>query len=152
MTPLTENFSLEEFQKDAPIPPELIPVFKSLCVDLLEPIRAHFGVPIVVTSGYRDAASNATAHGVPNSEHVASLERCAADFYMGEAVSMRGVFDWIRNNPKLAWGQAILEHGAHFDILHISWELSQPRRQAFEGAVENKSAYVAWDVAPYVAA
>ena len=31
----------------------------ALCAHILEPIRAHFGKPVVVTSGFRSAAVNA---------------------------------------------------------------------------------------------
>ena len=140
---LSEHFEQSEFEIDGPMPSECIPAFTALCA-VLEPIRTQFGLPIAVTSGYRSAAANAAAHGVPNSEHVASADTCAADWWM-VGQDMRAVFDWIRLDSGLRWGQCILEHGTHNDIIHLS---INPRlqRDALEGATANRTGYQRWPV------
>jgi hypothetical protein len=155
MPQLSPNFAQREFELDAPIPLADIPLFVALCTIILEPIRTQFG-PCVITSGYRTPASNASAHGVPHSEHMAiALTYCAADFYVienGERVKdLRSVFDWVRENPKLAWGQVILEHDGETgaDIIHVGYEATNPRRQAFEGYVSNSAPYKPWPVVPF---
>lgn len=146
---LTAHFALEEFALDGPIPPECVPTFVSLCNDLLEPLRIHYNVPIVITSGYRTPTSNLTAHGVVNSQHVATAIYCAADFYVeGMHTNMRPVFDMIRGSSALAYDQLILEHGSGGDIIHASWSLSFNRREALEGATANASAYQSWPTVP----
>lgn len=148
---LSEHFDQGEFENDGPIPPECIPVFQQLCQLVLEPIRAHLGRPILITSGYRSPEANKAAHGVPNSEHVASPEWCAADFTFnttfGQLVSVRAAFDWIRNNPTIPFHQVILEHGATgSSIIHISYNTENiDDRSALEGATHNASAYTKWD-------
>ncbi len=41
----------------------------TLTAEMLERVRAHLGVPIVVTSGYRSRAVNAAVGGVTSSDH-----------------------------------------------------------------------------------
>lgn len=49
-----------------------------LCRDVLEPIRALVGGPLVITSGYRPEALNTAIGGAPNSDHIRGL---SADFH-----------------------------------------------------------------------
>ena len=142
---LSEHFEQSEFEPDGPMPAECVPAFVVLCA-VLETIRSQFNLPITVTSGYRSPAANAAAHGVPNSEHVASADTCAGDWYI-VGQDMRAVFDWIRLSSGLRWGQVILEHGTHNDIIHLS---VNPRlqRDALEGATANKTGYQRWAVSP----
>lgn len=151
MMQLSDNFELSEF---GDVPPGLIPIFKQLCERILEPIRAFVGKPILITSGYRSLLQNKAAHGVPDSEHVATSEYCAADFYFdttfGSLVSLRACFDWLREG-QLPWHQCILEHCANgSSIIHISYNTATlPSRTALEGSVHNASPYIAWEVSEY---
>ena len=142
---LSPHFDQTEFEHDAPIPSACLAPFSLLCVSLLEPIRAKYG-PIRITSGYRTAESNAAAHGVPNSEHVATPTVCAADWYI-VGIDMRDVFDWIRTESGLRWGQVILEHGQFNDIIHLSVN-DKMQRDALEGATANRTSYQRWPVTP----
>lgn len=141
---LSEHFKTEEFERDgSPIPQEAISSYKSLCEGLLEPVRQQFGV-VVVTSGYRSPSANESAHGASNSQHVATDSHCAADFFVKGLSEQRDVFDWLRQSP-LLFDQAILEHGLHTDIVHLSWSKT-PRREALEGATANRTGYKPWPV------
>lgn len=72
MGDLSEHFSAHEFAcKDGsehPIDPQLIA--------MLEHVRAHFGQPVTVESGYRSPAYNAKVGGAKSSYH---LKGMAAD-------------------------------------------------------------------------
>ncbi len=84
---LTPNFSLEELTvsdtarrrriSNAPTPAHLRNLRRTAA--LLEEIRALFGVPLQVTSGYRNPQVNALVGGVPTSAHALGL---AADFHV----------------------------------------------------------------------
>lgn len=142
---LTAHFSQDEFELDGPMPAQCVPVYTSLCEELLEPLRVHYGIPIVITSGYRSPASNAAAHGVANSQHIATSVYCAADFYVeGMQLNMRPVFDLVRQSSELQFDQLILEHGSASDIIHASWSRAYNRREALEGEVANQSGYTEW--------
>lgn len=77
-TPLTPNFSLEEFRcKDGtPYPAEWVnDRLMPLCV-ILELVRAAFGSPLTIVSGYRTPAHNVSVGGAGKSQH---MEGRAAD-------------------------------------------------------------------------
>ena len=142
---ISANFKRVEFEKDGPMPEEYVASYRSLCETILEPIRSHLGLPLRITSGYRSPESNAAAHGVPASQHCATDQYCAADWWVPTA-DMREVFDWVRLQSGLVWDQLILEHdGGTLSIIHVSWSTT-PRRMALEGATANKTGYTNWPV------
>src|SRR5271156_2030995 len=148
---LSPHFPQAQFETDAPLPPETIPVYTALCDTLLEPLRVHYNEPITITSGYRNPTSNAAAHGVSNSQHIANGNYCAADWYVGSLQhDMRPVFDLVRGSSLLEFDQLILEHGTGGDIIHSSWSRVYNRREALEGDVANESAYKPWPSVPEV--
>jgi len=59
---LSNNFSLDEFERsdtakrlkiDNHVPQFAVERLRILCEKVLQPVRDHFGVPIIITSGYR---------------------------------------------------------------------------------------------------
>jgi len=139
---LSEHFDLNEFDQDGPIPDACLPVLTDLCQSVLEPIRAYFGVPMEITSGYRPPLANAEAHGQPNSEHIYTPAWAACDFVVN-GVSPRAVFDWMRNNPSLPYHQLILEHGQVSTVIHVSVNRNMPSvRSVLEGATHNSVPYI----------
>lgn len=87
---LSQHFSLEEMIAsqyaarhgiDNTPPLSIIECLKSTCGQL-EGVRALFGHPLLISSGYRSPALNAALGGVPNSAHV---EGHAADFICPDA-------------------------------------------------------------------
>jgi len=152
-TQLSPHFYLEEFDQDAPIPADCLPVLTRFCVGVLEPIRVWLNRAMEVTSGHRPPDQNKAIHGSPTSEHIYNPQWCAADFEFDTAVptpiSVRACFDWIRQNPLLPFHQVILEHSANGStIIHISMNLAKwGVRQALEGSTYNASAYSSYDVA-----
>ena len=64
---LSKNFTLEEFESrdGSPTPPDVLQNLRELAKNL-EVIRAHFGKPIKINSGYRSPAYNKT---IPNASN-----------------------------------------------------------------------------------
>lgn len=142
---ISANFSREEFEHNGKMPDDAVASYQNLCRLLLEPIRQQFSEPILITSGYRSPGDNAAAHGVPDSQHVATDRYCAADWYVpSHHHDMRPVFDFIRKS-NLPFDQLILEHGSVGDVIHLSWSVEN-RRVALEGKTANQSAYQSWTV------
>ena len=141
MTQLSEHFQQSEFERDAVLPFDCIPIFQMLCANVLEPIRDYAG-PLLITSGYRPPEANAAAHGVPNSQHIATPHECAADFEAVNSHDLRHIFDWIRLKSGLPIDQLILEHQQNGgpDVIHVSYVIEGARREALEGATANQSA------------
>lgn len=102
--------------------PAVIEALKALCVNLLEPIRVHYGRPVVVTSGYRSPRVNKAVGGSPTSQHCLGE---AADFTV-PGVSNLAVARWIRDT--LEYDQLIYEFGEG-GWIHASWRASRRRSQ-----------------------
>jgi zinc D-Ala-D-Ala carboxypeptidase len=76
---------------------------KAVCENIVEKVRAHFGKPVYINSGYRCPALNAAVGGAGNSQHC-----------KGEAIDMEipgmanaDLAKWVRDN--LDFDQIILE-------------------------------------------
>ena len=109
---LSEHFTLGELIRSSTAerkgidnmpPDEIIPKLKRLCMEVLEPIRIHYGVPFRPNSGYRCEVLNKEIGGSSKSQHC-----------HGEAVDVEipGVSNydlalWIEEN--LDFDQLILE-------------------------------------------
>jgi zinc D-Ala-D-Ala carboxypeptidase len=113
MTQLSEHFSQDEFQASPTakargianvMPSLMVNAAKALCVEILEPIRLHFGGPIKINSGYRCRALNQAVGSRPGSQHEMGQ---AADFEI-PGVSNLEVARWVRDN--LQFDQLILEN------------------------------------------
>jgi len=101
-------------------PPEARANLQLLC-GALEQVRALFGAPIIVSSGFRSEKVNRLIGGATNSQHVQGL---AADFTVVE-VSPRETVRRISDSA-VPFDQLILE----FDRwVHLSVARGTPRRQ-----------------------
>lgn len=122
MTDLSEHFTLAELTRsqtaarkgiDNTPSPAVRAALTALCVNVLEPVRAHFG-PVRVSSGYRSVKLNRAIGGSATSQHCAGE---AADFTVpGE--SDVTVAQWIQRN--LRFDQLILEYPPN-GWVHVSW-------------------------------
>lgn len=109
---LSEHFTLEEMiasstavRRGIPNNPtnEQIESLSHLCQHILEPVRAHYGVPVHVTSGFRCVALNEAVGGAATSQHCFGE---AVDFHV-TGVPDLDVANWIAAN--LTFDQLILE-------------------------------------------
>ncbi|MBU2559221.1 MAG: hypothetical protein KJ578_15700 [Bacteroidetes bacterium] len=133
-TQLSKNFSFLEMtitenrkflSQNRQAPEKLVESGVQLCQTLLQPIRDHYGKPLVVHSGYRCPALNKAIGGSVTSQHC-KFEAC--DFHIIET-PLTEIFDWIRLKSNLKWGQLILEGWSmgHPSWIHIS--LGEPYRE-----------------------
>lgn len=89
---------------------------------LLETVRTHLGVPIIVTSGYRSKAVNDAVGGSPVSQHMLGQ---AADILAPGFGAPQTVVSHLMDIASVDYDQLILEFGAW---THISWS-PHPKRQ-----------------------
>ncbi|MEM7221630.1 MAG: D-Ala-D-Ala carboxypeptidase family metallohydrolase [Pseudomonadota bacterium] len=82
----------------------IIASLRALCVNILEPVRTHYGIPIKPNSGYRCGELNDKLGSKPTSQHIKGE---AVDFEIA-GVSNHDLAVWIRDN--LTFDQLILEH------------------------------------------
>lgn len=111
---LSENFSLEELSftthrswqaTNLAEAKTKLEVLTEVCTKLLEPIRAHFGKPVVVHSGFRCRGLNKDIGGSKTSQH---LKGEAVDFHV-VGVPHEEVWEWIWKKSGIKFGQLILE-------------------------------------------
>ena len=93
---------------------EVITHLRLLCLNVLEPIRALFSLPLIVTSGYRCPRVNAAIGGAPKSQH---RRGDAADFHI-LGISNLLVIQLIVKE-KVEYDQLILEGGEE-GWIHVS--------------------------------
>jgi hypothetical protein len=126
----------------------LIENARFLCAEILEPIRAHYGVPVRVHDGYRDPAHNLRVGGKGASWHLFLGTQVAADFHV-VGVDIKETFDWIRLESKLPFDKAIIEYsGGHPACIHVQVNVTgEPRRLAYKGDTGAGTAYEPMEVA-----
>jgi len=147
---LSENFSLQELTKsqtatrkgiDNTPSEEHQENLKSLCTNVLQPIRDHFGKVVTVSSGYR-SPELCTAIGSKTTSQHAKGE--AADFEIF-GVSNKELSDWIHYNTQ--YDQLILEYWNESDPnsgwVHCSYSQGKNRRQYLKAYKDenNKTCY-----------
>lgn len=98
-----------------------------LIEQLLDPIRAAWGAPITVNSGYRSPALNRAVGGVPTSQHVKGE---AADITVGSTADNKRLFDKIvelQKAGRIAFDQLIDE--SNYKWIHISYRAGNNRNE-----------------------
>ena len=115
--------------------PEHIENFKLLAENVFQPIRDHFGVPIILSSGYRSKELNTAVGGALSSQHCTGE---AIDIDMdGTTVKNAEVFNFIKDN--LNFDQLIWEFGtdSNPDWVHVSYESTGKQRKQILQAVKS---------------
>lgn len=89
---------------------------RDLATNLLEPIRAHFNAPVLVSSAFRGPTLNKVVGGASTSQHMVGQ---AADFHVHNVPDSK-VFEWVWKQSGLKFGQLILENVGGTQWVHIS--------------------------------
>ena len=125
---LSTHFSLAEMCDSAsavklgitnlPQKEEYLTSLKYICINMLEPVRARYGAPIKVTSGYRCKQLNAAIGGATKSQHC-----------LGQAVDVMGqspldtvlLYVYLRCTN---FDQLILEQKGNSTWVHVSCKIN----------------------------
>ena len=140
---LSEHFTLEEllysdtatrenFTEQFNPPQSVINNLKSLCDNVLEPLRAKIGKPIVISSGYRCDRVNGSVPGSAN--HSQHEQGCAADTHV-EGMTVEAWYQFIKASG-VPVGQLIQEHDLW---AHVSHDLGVQRNEHLKatGTIEH---------------
>lgn len=134
---VSEHFSLKELtktevRKDNTAPPNVIANLQALCKNVLEPVRAHFKLPVTVNSAYRSPAVNAAVGGSKTSQHMYGE---AADIEIS-GVDNITLARWITQN--VPFDQVILEFYTPGQPtsgwVHVSFRASGNRKEILTAA------------------
>ena len=113
---LTPHFKLSEFENSSTartrginnkVPEHFIPSLRTLCTEVLEPLRAIVKEPIIISSGYRCPQLNAAVGGSKTSQH---MKGEAADIYLDDMKKLREWFSWLKERTD--FDQLILERAS----------------------------------------
>jgi hypothetical protein len=121
---------------------EHIENFKKLAANIFQPIREHFGKPILISSGYRSAELNKAIGGSLSSQHCSGE---AIDIDMdGTDITNAQIFNYIKDN--LNFDQMIWEFGTDTnpDWVHVSFAANRSQRKQILVAkkVNGKTTYI----------
>lgn len=95
---------------------EVVEHLATLTGQILDPLRAAYGKPITVTSGYRSPALNKAVKGVANSAH---LRGDAADLQAKDMAGFKAfVVRWLKSSGA-RFDQCILERSGKDEWVHI---------------------------------
>ena len=132
---ISKHFTLDELMKsqtalrlgldNTPVAEEL-EALAQLCEKVLEPIREHYGLPVVVSSGYRSPAVNKAIGSKSTSQHTKGE---AADIEI-PGIDNLELYYWIAINAD--FDQAILEYYTgepSSGWVHVSYTGDENRRQ-----------------------
>jgi hypothetical protein len=124
--------------------PEHIENFKKLAANIFQPIREHFGKPIIISSGYRSAELNKAIGGSLSSQHSSGE---AIDIDMdGTDITNKQIFDYIKDN--LTFDQMIAEFPkqGNPDWVHVSFAANRSQRKQILVAkkVNGKTTYISY--------
>ena len=133
---LTQHFTLNEFTRSATAiangidntldlakadDRKVAENLQYLCQTVLEPLREHFGMPVVVSSGYRCKELNRVVGGVRNSQHLTGEAADIQPLQGAEtqhAASLREWLHFIQDNCR--FDQLILETQGSRQWIHVS--------------------------------
>ena len=135
---LSENFTLEELIRsnaaermgfdNVPKDEKVVENLRSLCLEVLQPLRDYVGAPVHINSGYRCPELNMVVGGVKNSQHCRGE---AADIRIVSPKQGREWAAWIEDNCR--FDQMLLERNKNGAVwLHVSCKRDASKnRQSF---------------------
>jgi hypothetical protein len=141
---LSRNLTLKEFEASDTanknnisnfLPPELLPNATYLATHCFEAIRSLLGVPLNVTSGYRNEELNKLVHGQPNSQHKTA---CAIDF-VPAGINLNSAFLKIMQSD-IPFDQLIYEHDGNGNYwIHVSCKSVGNRHEVISNLLKKVS-------------
>ena len=143
---LSAHFDLSEFERSATasrygidnqVPPSLIPNLRRLCDQVLEPLRAYAGRPIVINSGYRSPQLNfhSKVRGSARSQHMTGE---AVDIRVPDSATGNRWFLFLMNH--CPFDQLIRERPTRDSDtfwIHVSLKASDNRRQVISNLIKD---------------
>jgi len=154
---LSKSFTLNELTKSQTAEREginnnpsesQIEKLQRLCENILQPVRDHFGMPVVVSSGFRSAELCVKIGSSINSQHTKGE---AADFEIF-GVSNQELAHWIDKN--LDYDQMILEfwnpEEKNSGWIHCSYKNPEENRKEFLRAYRDENGKTQYEKYSYI--
>jgi len=140
---LSPHFTLREMTRSStadrlsidntPEYPQALKALQDVCINILEPVRNHFGIPFSPSSGYRCPRLNQAVGSSPKSQHITGQ---AVDIEI-PGVSNMDLAQWIKGNT--VFDQLILEYYSENDPasgwVHVSYVAPKGGKSTNRGEV-----------------
>ncbi len=132
---LSEHFTLDEFTRSISHPnisniptASQVAAMDDLCAAVLEPVRKHFGKPVVILSGFRSPELNKAIGGASASQHM-NGEAADIEVY---GVSNAALWNFIFHTGR--FDQLVAEYFSKDDPragwVHVSYRQGKNRKEA----------------------
>lgn len=106
---------------------------KKLAINVFQPIRDHFKVPIHISSGYRSLALNKAIKGSKTSQHVLGQAVDIDVDVSSNGINNKMIFEFIKNN--IDFDQLINEF--NYSWVHVSYNPNGKQRKQILDATKS---------------
>ena len=124
----TKSQTAEKFNIDNTPNDYVIYNLDKLVVNILDPLREAFGLPIKITSGYRSYLLNKMVGGVKNSQHMSGKSADIVPIGKSFDEFVKFLKEWLKDKD---FNQCIIESCGKSRWIHISYDEGHNRKNIF---------------------
>lgn len=122
---VAEKHQVENIPDDAQLS-QVLGNIRALALNVLDPLRARIGRPIIITSGYRSQRVNELVGGSETSQHMLGK---AADIHIQGYTPQQ--MDIVYQTIQMCYDFDQLIFYPSKNIIHVSWNGSKNRRESW---------------------
>lgn len=122
---VAEKHQVKNIPDDAQLP-QVLGNIKALVLNVLDPLRARIGRPIIITSGYRSQRVNELVGGSKTSQHLLGK---AADIHVQGYTPQQ--MDMVYRTIQMYYDFDQLIFYPSKNIIHISWNGDKNRQESW---------------------
>lgn len=120
-----EKHQVSNIPDDAQLP-QVLGNIKALVLNVLDPLRARIGRPVIITSGYRSQRVNELVGGSKTSQHLSGK---AADIHVQGYTHQQ--MDIVYQTIQMCYDFDQLIYYPSKNIIHISWNGDKNRQESW---------------------
>lgn len=120
-----EKYQVNNIPEDAQLS-QVLGNIKALVSNVLDPLRAMIGRPIIITSGYRSQQVNELVGGSKTSQHLSGK---AADIHIQEYTPQQ--MDMVYRTIQMYYNFDQLIFYPSKNIIHVSWNGDKNRQESW---------------------
>ena len=122
---VAEKHQVKNIPDDAQLS-QVLGNIKALVLNVLDPLRARIGRPIIITSGYRSQRVNKLVGGSKTSQHMLGK---AADIHVQGYTSQQ--MDIVYQTIQMCYDFDQLIFYPYKNIIHVSWNGNKNRQESW---------------------
>lgn len=122
---VAEKHQVKNIPDDAQLP-QVLGNIKALVLNVLDPLRARIGRPVIITSGYRSQRVNELVGGSKTSQHLTGK---AADFHVQGCTPQQ--MEVVYQTMQIGFDFDQLIFYPSKNIIHVSWDGNKNRQESW---------------------